>query len=59
MWVVMVRNIGMWGMTVPCKKDGKVEMYATEEEAQKVADKRNTPCVNNFNHYFVCEEKNI
>ena len=55
---IMVRNTGMWGCTTWCHKDGEIESYATEKEAQEVADKYNNACrINNFNHYFVKELK--
>ena len=57
MFIIMVRNTGMWGITTACKRDGKVESYNTLEEAQKVAEERNKRMKNSFNHYFVQEEK--
>lgn len=58
---IMVRNTGMWGCTMLCgqREDGTIESFATKEEAQEVANKRNEEGgrVNNFNYYFVTELK--
>ena len=56
MYGILARNRGMWGgITVWCKReDGEVELYATEEEAQKIAKERNDrQVINRFTDYFV------
>lgn len=53
-WGIMVRNIGMWGFSTWCVKDGQPELYDTEEEAKAKAmemNERQGP-VNRFNHYY-------
>ena len=59
MYGIIACNRGMWGCTSWCKRDGKPELYATKEEAQKVADEYNSsrPPINNFTKYFVEEYK--
>ncbi len=53
MWGIMVRNRGMWGITTWCTHDDKIELYATKEEAQKVAEERNnSQKINKFSDYF-------
>ena len=54
MYGIMVRNTGMWGCTTWCTRDGKLELYATREEAEKVAQQRNDRKgpINRFNHYW-------
>lgn len=59
MFTVMVKNTGIWGCTVPCKKeDGSIEQYQTKDEAQKRANDYNNKqgVVNRFNYYFVEEQ---
>lgn len=53
-WGIMVRNTGMWGFSTWCQRDGKTELYNTEEEAKAVAKKYNDSQgpVNRFNHYY-------
>lgn len=41
MYGIRVRNTGMWGCTSWCTRDGKVELYATRAEAEKVAQQYN------------------
>ena len=54
MYGIMARNRGMWGCTAWCKRGDEVELYATKEEAQKVADERNNrQVINRFTDYFV------
>ena len=57
MYGIMVRNTGMWGCTTWCTRDGKVELYATRQEAEKVAQQRNDRQgpINCFNHYWAEE----
>ena len=57
MYGIMVRNTGMWGCTAWCKRDGEVELYATKEEAERVAEARNKRQgpVNRFNDYWAEE----
>ena len=57
MYGIMVRNIGMWGCTTWCKRDGKVELYATRAEAEKVAQQYNDMQgpINRFSHYWAEE----
>ena len=57
MYGIMVRNTGMWGCTAWCTRDGKVELYATREEAEKVAQQYNDMQgpLNRFSHYWAEE----
>ena len=57
MYGIMVRNTGMWGCTTWCKRDGKVELYATCAEAEKVAQQYNDMqgLINRFSHYWAEE----
>ena len=57
MYGIMVRNTGMWGCTIWCKRDGKVELYATRAEAEKVAQQYNDMQgpINRFSHYWAEE----
>ena len=54
-YAILARNTGMWGCESLCKHDGKVVLYNSKEEAQKVADEYNAPRINNFTEYFVIE----
>ncbi len=47
----------MWECTTTCTRDGKVELYATREEAEKVAQQRNDRqgYINRFNYYWAEE----
>ena len=57
MYGIMVRNTGMWGCTTWCTRDGEVELYATREEAEKVAQQYNDMQgpINRFSHYWAEE----
>lgn len=57
MYGIMVSNTGMWGYTTWCTHDGEVELYATREEAEKVAQQYNgrQGYINRFNTYWVEE----
>lgn len=56
MYGILAHNRGMWGMTVWCVKDGKPELFATMEEAQKVAKERNDrQIINRFTDYYVAD----
>ena len=57
MYGIMVRNTGMWGCTTWGTRDGKLELYATREEAEKVAQQRNDRQgpINSFNYYWAEE----
>ena len=57
MYGILVKNIGMWGFATWCVRDGKPELYATREEAERVAREYNDRegHVNRFNQYFAKE----
>ena len=59
MYGILARNRGMWGCTVWCTtEDNKPELYATKEEAQRVAKERNDrQVINRFTDYFAEEYK--
>ena len=59
MYGIIARNRGMWGCSSWCKRDGKPDLYATKEEAQRVVDEINATRspINNFTDYFVKEYK--
>ena len=57
MYGIMVKNTGMWGCATWCTRDGEIELYATREEAERVArqyNDRQGP-INRLNHYCVEE----
>ena len=57
MYGIIVRNTGIWGCISWCTRDGKVELYATREEAEKVAQQYNDAQghINRFNTYWAEE----
>ena len=57
MFGIRVRNTGIWGYTTWCTRDGKVELYATRAEAEKVAQQYNDRqgYINRFNYYWAEE----
>ena len=58
MYGIIAKNTGMWGITTWCHNGDKVELYATKEEAQKVATQRNQQSIiNQFTQYFAEEYK--
>ena len=54
MYGIMVRNTGMWGITTWCKRNGEIELYETQEEAERVARDYNERqgSINSVNHYW-------
>ena len=54
MYGILVINRGMWGIKSWCKQNGKVMLFDSKEEAEKIAEKYNESQgpVNSFNEYF-------